>query len=295
MSRDKVDDASIRTSVLSQPSPSDQQVSRMKLVFPGGEHPQALLGPGINRIGSGPDSTIILDLPGVQQRHCELHVNAQGVVLQVVEGANVHVNEREVEGSIALRPGDQLSIERIAALLAPLDSQSSPRVAQDSSSLADHEDMTATTVRPVLPRYVLRGISGAGFGRTFPLLAATILGRAKDCGIRFEHPGLSRHHARLTPTAEGLLVEDMGSTNGCVLNDKRIDRAWAQHGDEIGIDSLRFRVVKPGVGDTVQVAARNAAGSAGKMRSGSAGRWVAGLLGLAAIALAIAFALGAIA
>ena len=109
---------------------------------------------------------------------------------------------------------------------------------------ANDEDSTmATVVRPALPRYLLRGISGAGFGRAFPLVGPTILGRAPDCGIRLDHPGVSRHHARLTPTAEGLLVEDLGSTNGWLLNDVRSERDWAKHGDEIGIDVLRFRVV----------------------------------------------------
>jgi pSer/pThr/pTyr-binding forkhead associated (FHA) protein len=104
-----------------------------------------------------------------------------------------------------------------------------------------------TMVRPALPRFVLRGVGGAGFGRTFPLVGPTVLGRAPDCGIRLDHPGVSRQHVRLTPTAEGLLVEDLGSTNGWLLNEAPQDRAWARHGDELGIDVLRFRVVAPGV------------------------------------------------
>ena len=107
--------------------------------------------------------------------------------------------------------------------------------------------MSATVVRPALPRYVLRGVSGAGFGRTFPLLGATVLGRGHDCGIHLDHPGVSRQHVRLTPTDEGLLVEDLGSTNGWLLNEVPQQRAWARHGDELGIDALRFRVIAPGV------------------------------------------------
>lgn len=107
--------------------------------------------------------------------------------------------------------------------------------------------VAATVVRPALPRFVLRGISGAGFGRTFPLAGPTVLGRSGDCGIRLDHPGISREHVRLTPTAEGLLVEDLGSTNGWLLNEVPQQRAWARHGDEIGIDMLRFRVVAPGL------------------------------------------------
>jgi len=111
----------------------------------------------------------------------------------------------------------------------------------------ERDAVAATVVRPTLPRFVLRGVSGAGFGRTFPLVGPTVLGRSPECGIRLDHPGISREHLRLTPMADGLLVEDLGSTNGWVLNEVRQDRAWARHGDELGVDALRFRVVAPGV------------------------------------------------
>ncbi|GAA4862069.1 FHA domain-containing protein [Luteimonas vadosa] len=261
----------------------------MKLVFPGGEHPQALLGHGVNRIGSAPDASIVLDQPGVRPSHCELHVNGHGVVLQVAHGARVRVNDRDVEGLIALRAGDLLDFESIQARLAPLEAPAAAGKPNGKAPMpaAGNDEPAATAVRPAMPRYVLRGISSAGFGRTFPLLAPTTLGRAQECGIRFEHPGLSRRHCRLTPTDEGLLIEDLGSTNGCVLNDKRVDRAWAQHGDEIGIDALRFRVVKPGVDDTVEVRARSAPASAGNRGGIRKGRWVVGAA-LAAMAMVLA-------
>ena len=53
-------------------------------------------------------------------------------------------------------------------------------------------------------------------------------------------------HARLLPTDEGVLVEDLGSTNGCFINGKRVLRGEARGGDEIGFDTLRFRLVAPG-------------------------------------------------
>lgn len=263
----------------------------MKLVFPGGEHPQVLLGHGVNRVGSGPDATIMLDRPGVMPRHCELHVTQNGVMLQVPHGAKVRVNDRAVDGLISLRPGDLVAFEQVEARLASLDAPAPRAVAAAPHAVmgaapANDDDLAATTVRPVLPRYVLRGISAAGFGRTFPLVGPTILGRAPDCGIRLDHPGLSRHHARLTPTAEGLLVEDLGSTNGWLLNDVRIERAWAGHGDEVGFDLMRFRVVAPGNGETVEVVPRQVRRApVGQPGSGNAWRWTGGLV-LAAATLA---------
>ena len=92
----------------------------MKLVFPGGEHPQVLLGLGVNRVGSDPECQVVLDRPGVEPRLCQLHVTGQGVMLDVPPGASIRVNGREVDGLITLRPGDSVDLGGIEARLAGL-------------------------------------------------------------------------------------------------------------------------------------------------------------------------------
>ena len=42
------------------------------------------------------------------------------------------------------------------------------------------------------------------------------------------------------------MLEDLGSTNGSFLNGRRVLRGEARPGDEIGFDTLRFRLVAPG-------------------------------------------------
>jgi len=222
----------------------------MKLVFPGGEHPQVLLGPGVNRVGSAPDATIKLDAPGVRPSHCELHVTAHGVMLQVPAGTTVDVNGHRVDGLIALRPGDSVAFERVTARLASIDTVSPrPHDAGDPRRVPApaNDDPGATAVHAVLPRFVLRGVSDAAFGRSYPVAGNLVLGRAPDCGLCLEASGLSRHHAKLTPVAEGVMVEDLGSTNGSFVNGQRVQRALARPGDEVGFDRLRFRLVAPGL------------------------------------------------
>ncbi len=221
----------------------------MKLVFPGGEHPQVLLGPGVNRIGSDPAANIVIDRPGVLPQHCQLHVAAQGVMLDVPTGTTVSVNGRAVSGLIALRPGDSVAFERIEARLAAIEApvalrhhHGKPGKLPDSAN----DDPGATAVRPVLPRYVLRGVSGALSGRSFPLHGLAVVGRAPECGVRIDQPGLSRLHARLLPTDAGVQLEDLGSTNGITINDRRVLRGEARVDDEIGFGTLRFRLVAPG-------------------------------------------------
>jgi pSer/pThr/pTyr-binding forkhead associated (FHA) protein len=247
----------------------------MKLVFPGGEHPQVLLGPGINRVGSDPLANIVIDRPGVMPRHCELHVTAHGVMLQVPQGITVRVNDRDVDGLIALRPGDMVAFDRIEARLASLDA-AVPLARTIGAVESANDDPGATAVRPVVPRYVLRGVSGQGFGRSFPIVGITTLGRSPDCNLRIDDAGLSRQHARLTPMDKGLLVEDLGSTNGCFVNGKRVQRALAVSGDEIGFDAQRFHLVAPRQGESIQIAARVASTRKPRLRW-----WWLGAAGLA--------------
>ena len=257
----------------------------MKLVFPGGEHPQVLLGPGVNRIGSDPHANIVIDRPGVLPQHCELHVNAHGVTLHVPPGTSVTVNGRAVDGLIALRPDDSVAFDHVLARLSTIEAASPlPRGAGPFPTPAN-DDPGATAVRPVLPKFVLRGVSGQGFGRSYPLLGPTIVGRAPECVLRLDESGLSRQHARLVPTAEGMQVEDLGSTNGTFINGKRIQRGFASPGDEIGFDTLRFRLTSP----SQQEPAHPVAPTVAKRRSLSPWLWVsiaaAGLVAIWTVAL----------
>jgi pSer/pThr/pTyr-binding forkhead associated (FHA) protein len=224
----------------------------MKLVFPGGEHPQVLLGPGVNRIGSDPRANIVLDRPGVLPQHCQLHVTPSGVMLDVPHGTTVTVNGRSVDGLIALRPGDSVAFDGVEARLSSMESAAAVRHQAGVPGRmpeSANDDPGATAVRPVLPRYVLRGVSGEAFGRTYPIHGSTTVGRADECSLRIDEPGMSRMHARLLPVDDGVLIEDLGSTNGCFLNGKRVLRGEARVGDEVGFDTMRFRVIAPGQND----------------------------------------------
>ena len=54
-------------------------------------------------------------------------------------------------------------------------------------------------------------------------VGASILGRGQDCALRIDDPRLSRHHARLLNDGSTLFIEDLGSTNGVLVNGERIE------------------------------------------------------------------------
>ncbi len=105
------------------------------------------------------------------------------------------------------------------------------------------------------PRAALPNRSGASHGwlvwgeQCAPLAAAeTILGRAPDAGIRFDLPGVSRHHARVTVAGEQVTLEDMESRNGTYLGSEKISGpVELSDGDEIRLGPVKitFRLVSP--------------------------------------------------
>ena len=48
------------------------------------------------------------------------------------------------------------------------------------------------------------------------------IGRSRDCEIVLEDTGVSRHHAAIRPQADGWAIEDLGSTNGVLVNGREI-------------------------------------------------------------------------
>ncbi|MGV8921990.1 MAG: FHA domain-containing protein [Thermomonas sp.] len=216
----------------------------MKLVFPGSDRAQLLLDQRNYTIGSDAGADVVLADGNVAPMHCELVVSAQGVQLRIPESSHVVVNERPVTGLMALRPGDTLACGAARIRLVKIGAVAEP----GSSSAAPDTgaQVQATMVRPVLPKFVLRGMSGEQFGRSHPLQASMLVGRAEDASLCLPVESISRQHARLTPAGDEVLVEDLGSANGTWINGKRISRGQARHGDEIRFDKERFQLVVPG-------------------------------------------------
>ncbi len=85
---------------------------------------------------------------------------------------------------------------------------------------------------------------GPSLGRRFPLVEKeTILGRSADATLPLDAESVSRRHARVCATASGgHVLEDLGSTNGTFLNDRRIESAPLRDGDifRVGGVILKF-------------------------------------------------------
>ena len=82
--------------------------------------------------------------------------------------------------------------------------------------------------------------------RTYPLegRGPWSIGRSQECDIVVPDPNVSRRHARLSRADNGFVVEDLGSTNGTLLDGAPIDRERIESGDELTFGQITARFVR---------------------------------------------------
>lgn len=75
-----------------------------------------------------------------------------------------------------------------------------------------------------------------GKAGTFRLSGALDIGRADACAIRLEDEYVSQHHARIYAKDGAWWVEDLGSTNGTYMNERRVASPAEVHaGDTVRV------------------------------------------------------------
>ena len=74
-----------------------------------------------------------------------------------------------------------------------------------------------------------------------------IVGRVNESGFPVPKGDVSRKHAEIIASGDALIVNDLGSTNGTLLNKWRIrSTEKLRHGDVITIADFSFAVIEPG-------------------------------------------------
>lgn len=85
----------------------------------------------------------------------------------------------------------------------------------------------------------------SGDGRTYPLaIGSTVIGRGDQANMRLPDVGISRRHARLDFDGAQVVLTDLGSTNGTMVNGQRVSAVALNPGDmiQLGTTTLTFRV-----------------------------------------------------
>src|SRR3954464_8113162 len=106
-------------------------------------------------------------------------------------------------------------------------------------------------------------VQGRSARNTLKLVdGVTTIGRHDECQLRIKSSQVSRKHCELFEKKGLLLVKDLGSANGTLVNGKRIEgQRVLEAGDELTIGPVQFRVAK--VGTTTTTAPGKSASSPG--------------------------------
>jgi pSer/pThr/pTyr-binding forkhead associated (FHA) protein len=89
----------------------------------------------------------------------------------------------------------------------------------------------------------MHGSAGGPFELNRP---TTLVGRGKDCAIVIHDASVSRIHSKLTLDAGRVVVEDLRSSNGTWVNDRRVDSIELRHGDRLRFGTVGFQYLVDG-------------------------------------------------
>ncbi|MEO8460074.1 MAG: FHA domain-containing protein [Dokdonella sp.] len=211
--------------------------------FPNGEHPDVVVDEGSVSIGSADDNRIVLTAPGVLARHVCVNVDQRGIVLEVLDpAAQTHVNARPVRECALLRLGDSVCIDTVVlALIADDDARFDAEIAPIKSNPADSTAGDAL----ITPSPVLRGVSGAWFGKSIAIGRRLTLGNAGNGEIVFGQINGTEPRAVIEAQAGQLVLRSHEGrlTN---LNGRNMRSALLRSGDQLTFNQDRFVVEAPG-------------------------------------------------
>jgi len=102
---------------------------------------------------------------------------------------------------------------------------------EESTVIADRSDVARTD--PGAEHAYVIVIAGHGVGEMYKVDGTRVVGRGQDADIRLIDEAISRHHAQIEPSDGGVMVKDLGSTNGTFVNGSPIGQRLLRDGDKI--------------------------------------------------------------
>jgi pSer/pThr/pTyr-binding forkhead associated (FHA) protein/tetratricopeptide (TPR) repeat protein len=212
-------------------------------------------------VGRSHDVHLVLDNVGVSREHAYFYVSdGELVVEDAGSAAGTIVDEYIIEEPLYVGPDSVVEIGSFTIEIQPGDADTGASVAVDSAFVADaaaagepamiDEDNAPQlagyepTIRPGGGLLKLAAISGINAGQEVPLSFPEDfdIGRDEKLEIAVMDPTVSRRHARLRQTDNGVLVIDLRSANGTYINGERVKRQEAVMGDRLRFGEVAYEL-----------------------------------------------------
>jgi len=203
-----------------------RRVRELQVHFTYRQQPDHPLKPGVHRIvrhASG-NVRLVEDTQGALLL-AQFCLDRRGLWLQVANGVRgIHVNGRPVRRMAWLRPGDAVYADGVEMVLR--------------SGLAPQARIpAAANDAPGDALMLLRGVGGRHHGRCFTLEQARLVGSEAGADILIDDDLFAPRHARLEPHDGRVLLRDLGSQDGSVVNGVPVRDCWLQPGDQLVFDT----------------------------------------------------------
>jgi ABC-2 type transport system ATP-binding protein len=214
-------------------------VPQMTLVIiEGGEAERELSVTSIAVIGRDPGVDLVITDSDVSARHASLTPLDAGFAIEDLGSTNgTFVNGSRLAAAQELRAGDRIQLGGTVLEVCGDAVQSALPAVQ----------VTRVKQIPALPMLVF--IAGQLKGTMTPAGAQLVVGRELGAAdvILDKDAAVSRRHAAFSPAGGGLTIQDMGSTNGTLVNGARLTGTAALHtGDLVQIGDTVIEVQVPG-------------------------------------------------
>lgn len=195
-------------------------------------------------LGSDAKADVVLDAdqPALL---ASLHTTSSDTTIIPADGVRLHVNKQPVPATgVALKAGDTITSGSLT--LEVVDPLASVKAMQASVEKMAGTPVASKDRHPASSSpWKLVAIGGLLNGNHYPLAGKSVIGREAGVDIVIAGTHLSRKHAELTVKAGAIAVKDLNSANGTYINGKRISEGFLKNGDELRLDTLRFRVEGP--------------------------------------------------
>jgi predicted nuclease with TOPRIM domain len=197
------------------------------------------------------------DLAAAEERIRSLQVELQqrDVRIERLNGIEAELRQQLAEGGEALAARD--------ALIARLESETASSAAVLGSIQQNLEKLGHETVPPAATAAAATAAPSAaapsaaaadavvrllvpvqGDQRVVHMLGRkTSIGRTPDNDLRINQDFISRHHAVILTSSTSAIIEDLNSTNGVMVNGRRVTRQVLNEGDLVTIGKTEFRFV----------------------------------------------------
>ena len=206
-------------------------VENLRLHFGNRQQPDRALVTGVHRVVREASGLLGVGDNAQGALLAQFCMDRRGLWLQVATGIRgIHVNGRPVQRMAMLRAGDTVYLDGNEILV-----QASHQ-GMDAVPQADNADND--------PRIVLRGVGGKHHGRAFTLSQPCLVGRSASAHIRIDVPGFADRHAQLEKRGDRVLLRDLGSTSGSLVNGVAVRDALLASGDQVAFDSQHRFVVE---------------------------------------------------